>query len=401
MPGRGRVQRQCNSLNRDRAVVERSGVSLTDFWASAHGSFVVEGGFEETRAAAVASKLGREMARQSGATVLLTCSNTVEKALISSFKQTGVGYLEVCSPNHPRYDYFYGWGDAEIASYLVSVARENGLADQPLVQLISAFVSALSRCYRPSLGSMRTLASYEMSQVAQLAQDRGVESYHVSTLRSCQAPTAGALRFLLDWLAQALPSASLDAETGQNFSAVPLYVNETYLVNISSSHPSAVNAYFAHELERAFGSGALARVVLADVPLSSNSPLVSVLLGAQMRGCEVGVSLVNASRVFSLAESELGGLVFGSRVLFLDGNELSAGDLSVALQPLGTYQYHYPVLAAPGFAGLDVFGGRDEWSVATQERLRVRPEDTAGFSAVFYGADGRNVTLARSYRMGK
>ncbi len=179
---------------------------------------------------------------------------------------------------------------------------------------------------------------------------------------------------------------------------VDLMSNETYLVNISSSEPAAVNTYFAHEIDRAVRNGMVARVVLADVPLASSGPLVNALLGAQMRSCEVGLSIVNASRMLQIAESDLGALTFGSRVLLLDSSGLSAGDLNVALQPLGTYLYHYPVRTVPGCNVFDLFGANEQWSMATQERLRVRPEDTAGFAGVFFGDDGLNISLARSYR---
>ena len=397
MPGKGVVQRQCNKLNEERRVSVRSRVTFADFWASAHGNFVIEGGVDASRAQALVAKLGHEMAREGGATVVLTASTLVENALVSWVQQTGVGYLRVSSPRYPNYDYFYGWDDADITNYLLGVAQQQGLADQALVQFVAAFVDVLGRCYTPSLGSMRTLAGYDTAQIAQLGEVRGIASYHANTLRTAPASTVNALRYLLNWLASALPAASLASETKVNFSTEPLYANETYLVNISSSQPLAANAYFAHELDRALSTGTVARVVLADVPLTSAGPLASSLLGAQMRGAEVGVSLLNASRMFSIAESDLSALVFGTRVLLLDGGELSAGDLSVALQPLGTYQYHYPVLASPNVFGLDLLLPHGEWSVATTERLRVRPEDTIGCAGVFYGAEGRVVSLARSY----
>lgn len=398
MAGRGTIQTQCNKLNRERRVVTRSHVNLSNFWKSARGSFVIEGGSEETRTLALVTKLGLEMSCQTGASIVLTSSRYVEDALISLVTQSGVGFLQVCSPRYPRYDYFYGWDDAEIAGYLVSVAQERNLADQALVQLIAAFVSVLKLCYRPSLGSMRALADYDFSQIADLGEARGAKQYHVNTLRTAAPASASALRFLLDWLHQALPSATTDEETRENFSTANLMSNETYIVNISSAEPSAANAYFAHEIDRAVRSGMVARVILADIPLTAAGPLVNALVGAQMRNCEVGFSLVNASRMLQIAQSDLGALTFGARALLLDSAALTAGDLSVALQPLGTYLYHYPVRSTPGFVLMDPLGSKDEWSIATQERLRVRPEDTAGYAGVFYGDDGLDVTLAREYR---
>lgn len=396
MAGRGSVQAECNKLNAVRAVQVRSKLGFADFWASARGSFVIEGGYEESRAMALVTKLSQEMTRQNGATIVLTASQVVEDALVSWVKQACSGYLQVCSPTYPNYDYFYGWDDAEIAGFLVSMAQERNLADPNLIQLIAAFVSVLRSCYRPSLNSMRALAEYDGPQIAGMGEARGVAAYQVSTLRTVPAATMNTFRFLLDWLIHALPSSTLGAETGENFSAVRLYPNETYLVNVGSPQPAAVNTYFAHELERALDQGMLERVVLADVPLATAGPLVTTLLGAQMRGKEVGISLVNASRMLQMAETEFGGLVFGSRVVLLEGDGLSAGDLAVALQPLGVYQYHYPVLSTPGFSGFDFLGSKDEWSIATEERLRVRPEDTTGFAGVFYGNQKRTVSLVRS-----
>lgn len=398
MAGRWQVQQECNRLNRVRGVATRSRLNLADYWSSARGNFVIEGGSPETRGYALLVKLCNEMIRQTGATVVLTTSYDIESALVAWAQQTQGGYLKVCSPRYVGYDYFYGWNAADISQYLVTIAQRLGAADQSLIRLIDAFVNVLARCYTPSLASMYALIQEDITQVARIAECQGVAQYDLNTLHTAHPATIATLRNILGSLCQALPSASLQQTTGNNISTECLYGNETYLINVSSHDAEAVSEYFARELMRAINTGMVARIVLADVPFPPNGALAQTLLSAQMCGCEIGLSLLNASHMLRMPESPLGGLAFGSRMILLDSADLTDADLDAALSSLGTYSYHYPVPAASRGPLFDPIGLYREFSVASEERLRVLPDDTYGFSGVFFGSQGRTITLARSYQ---
>ena len=398
MAGRWLVQRECNRLNRERGVVTRPSVRLADYWSLSRGNFVIEGGSPQTRANALLVKLCNEMVRQTGATVVLTTSQDIEYALVNWTQETQGGFLKVCSPRYAGYDYFYGWNETEISQYLVGIAQRLGAADQSLIQLIDAFVNVLARCYAPSLASMNALIQEDIAQAARIAECQGVAQYHLNTLHAAKPPTIATLRNILGYLCQVLPSASLQQVSGNNIATENLYPNETYLINVASNDPEAVSEYYARELLRAVNNGMVSRIVLADMPFTPNGTFAQTLLSAQMSGCEVGISLLNASRMLGMADGLLGGLVFGARVILLDSANLTDADLDAALSSLGSYSYHYPIPGHSPAWFIDPLRIHRDFSVASEERLRVRPDETYGCAGVFFGSQGRSIILARSYQ---
>lgn len=386
MAGKWTIERRCRELNRVRNVREAGSVSLRQFWEGAQGSFLITGGTERSRAQALTERLFLGMERREPACVL-TESGVLEDLLISGIgDRTGV--LQVSSETYRNYHFFYGWDPVDIVRFLVQAASLTGCASPEMPVYIHGFIEILRRSFVPSLASLTALAAYDDGQIAQIGRQCGASPVSVDQV-SHYAQAGVLFRMVLEETAAVFqPLTTRDCDTGCNLTALRLRSDGVYLVNIRSRFPELMHAYFAIELQRMLSRTYPPRLVLNEVPLTDADPLGKVFRTAAQGTGETGASLRNVGMLPGETES-----VFRTRLLLLDGGAADS-ELEAALRPLGTYTHYEPV---PGTGGRFPFGFGMEWNLSPEPgRLRVRPSDTAGCSAVLCG--GGEIILARSLR---
>lgn len=379
------IERRCQELNRVRNVRKAGSVSLRQFWEGAQGSFLITGGTEHTRAEALKERLFLSMAHREPVYVL-TESRVLEDLLISGIGAC-TGVLQVSSEAYRNYHFFYGWDPGDIARFLIQAASLTGCASPEMPVYIRGFIEILQRSFVPSLAALTALAAYSDSEIVQIGRQSGASPVALDQI-SHYAQAGVLFRMALEETAAVFQSLTApDCDTGYNLAALRPQPDGVYLVNIRSRFPELTHAYFAMELQRVFSRTCPPRLVLNEVPLTDADPLSQAFRTAAGTS-EAGASVRNAGMLPGETEN-----AFRTRLLLLDGGATD-GELESALRPLGTYTHYEPV---PGTGGRFPFGSGMEWNLSPEPgRLRVRPSDTAGYSAVLWG--GGEIVLARSLR---
>ncbi len=391
MAGRAAMMAECRRLNQDRRVQVQSSCSAEEFWSFAQGTFVLAGGSQETRRRMLCEKLSREMELGTEPTFLLTTSWSTELEMIRRVRngETG-GRLCVTSSRYPNYLFFQGWSRQTISRFLMETASTLHYDVGSMPVYIEAFTRILSRHYEPNLSAMQALAEYSDDEIAEIGREDRVEESYLNHIRSC-AVEGKNFRQMLEQMTDVFsPLAAEEPEAGYSLASVPAEAGQLYILDLSSHEQTLMNAYFAEELAVVLARRS-ARVVLEDMPIEKGDRLEQVVGQQKSRGREISLSAENPAL---LPETLLRG--FKALALLLDGT-IPSGDMLCVLERLGTYTHHEAVLAVPPAMPLTI---KPRGYVIHPEpgRLRVRPEDTSGFSAVLFGMSGNDIVLARSLR---
>lgn len=399
MAGKRTVIRECQRLNQARNVREVRSYSIDHYWKHADGgNYLIAGGTEHSRTNMLSAKLLLDAKEIAGPSFVLTTSDLLEQELIRRFSKSEFGRLYVSSRNYRNYHFFYGWNSIEIVWFLIRAAELLGFTNADLPNYMRAFIDVICQRYQPSLGSILELAKYSDAQIAQIAEAYGV-SHCAGQLILRYAGAGETFRLVLEQVRNVfLPITTAQCNTRYNLSSSTAGPCDIRLVNVRSNHPELMHEYFSIELRRAnlryaANRGMRPLLVLSDLQLRARDPLVATVLESQNAGLMVGVCLENPVMLQQNTERDLR---LNSRVILLDGGFADA-DLENLLAPLGTYT-HYEPLTDGGVPPRLFNLLTDEHWRATPEprRLRVRPADTAGYYAVLYGGNGREILLTRA-----
>lgn len=387
------VQKQSAQLNQVRNVCELRRYSFAQFWQRARGSFLITGGTEQSRAWGLCEKLCCEMNRCTLPSVVLTTSPVLEQAMIQAVRSGAVsGALKVTSCHYKNYHFFYRWGTDDISRFMIQAAALLGYSNQEIPIYTNAFIDILSRCCQPDLPAMRKLAGYTDQQIAEIGSKCGASPLYTSQILH-YANAGEMFRLMLRQAGSVLAplAAASEKETQYNLSSKELAPNHVYLINVTSQCPELLYTYFAVELQLAAIRNRALRIVFSDLAFQRDHPLKQFLHDASLTyHAEVGVATQNAAAMLGDDNGN-----FQSRVILLDAG-YADGDLEAVLRPLGSYT-HYEAMVSGGKAAefMPIFSN-EQWASGTEQgRLRVRPADTAGFRAVFYGANGNEILLVK------
>lgn len=386
------VQKQNAQFNQVRNVRELKRYTFAQFWQRAQGSFLITGGTERSRSWGLCEKLCCEMNRGILPSIVLTTSPILEQAMIQQVSSGAVaGALTVTNHYYRNYHFFYRWDTDDISRFMVQATALLGYADQEVPIYINAFINILSRCCQPGLPDMLKLAGYTDEQVAKIGAKCGASPRYIDQILH-YAHAGEIFRLVLKQAGKVLaPLATAERDAQYNLSSMKLAPNQVYLVNVTSRFPELMYAYFAIELQLAATRNQALRIVFSDLSFREDHPLGLFLHDAQLiYRAEVGVATQNAAAMLGDGHGN-----FQSRVILLDAG-YTDGDLEAVLKPLGSYT-HYEAMVSGGKAAefMPIFSNEQWASGMEQGRLRVRPVDTVGFRAVFYGANENEIFLVK------
>ena len=378
--------------NRVRNVRTVASYRAAAFWERARGNFLLSGGLPETRAHVLSEKLCHEMAYGTLPSIVLTASSELEWEMVNRMTAGTPGTLRVTSTDSRNYHFFYHWNEGEIVRFLTSAAELLKRDSTEMPVYLSALLEILRTCYEPSLSALTGLAAYQDAEIAEIGRRQGASSEAVWQITH-YAQGGEMFRRLLEQVSEIfLPLTTEQCNTRCNLSTWDLNGGAVWLINLRSSNPDVMYAYFSMELRRLLEQSYAVRIVCSDLSLAEDSPLWKVFLECtDSMARETGLSI---SRAAAVPDREAIGR-FSSIMLLLNGGFVD-GDIEEILRTMGTYEHYEPVKEGNRAAGLFQLFTGSVYRHHIETRLRVRPEDIPGYSAVLYGANGREILLTRN-----
>lgn len=390
MAGRGAIEHESLRHNDARRVRTWAYQSADAFWERAYGSFLISGGSSERRAYVLSEKLCREMENRYLPSIVLTTSEELEQEMIARMRNGVSGCLHVTSPRYPNYHFFCRWNSEEIFRFFSRAANALEIDDADLSLYLSAFLDILQRCGETDLSALSDLAGYSDADIARIGQNSGASSATLNRILQ-YAKGGESFRLLLQQVRGVLsPLTTERCATGYNLSAWALEPDAAYIVNLRSSNPQILYAYFIIELQRLLARTLGARLVLSELPISRVGELRDVFLDYLSMARETGLSVSNMSG--TLDEEDL--KRFKVMLLLLDENFMDS-NVEEAVRLMGIYDQAVPMVGGGRASPFSIFTSENYQNLLRQNQLRVRPEDLEGCEAALCGANGREIALVR------
>lgn len=373
MSNKSVVMRECDRANAARKVCDGN-VDGETFFQKITGDLLMSGNYACDQD--LIMKMVRSYTQQSDLPVVVLTSHS---DLLEKLEE--IPGMKVFDEKHKDYHPMYGMNMQQICGLIRMAGEEWGctsLMDKVLLYAMS-LMEIVSTHYKVSLPAMSQLLTSKDDFIAELALQEGLSSVVADNIRGNQE--AGLLfRRMVEHLEKTFENvAELSTETGQSIQMagqpeVPHLAFYQY-----SQNQNLMNAYLKEELYSALQQTKKLRIIADEILVKDEKDDLLRFLVEMKRIGKIELILCSENARNVLGEEEMN---FTNTCIFRHESVAAMEKVSEVL--FGKYLFHYPVQTVGKPPNLFFTLKKDEhWTIATEERLRVREVDLYGQTGLF------------------
>lgn len=365
---------QCQRENKSRGVYQGKTKRRT-FLKNMEGSLLLSG-IGSCRAELLLELTQHFVGMTDSPVIFLTSRAEMLEALLYAGNVGDVQGVMASFAGHKNYHPMYGFGSQQVCEMVRITAETLGctsLMDE-LILYTTAITNIVSRYYPPSLPAISQLLKSDDDYIAKIAANSHLTNVIVDNiLGSYQAGIM--LRRVVEKLEETFSEvAEPGSETKYNFQSGAKRGVPVMAFYQPCREQALMNVYLKEEIYNVLQCIPKVRIIADEILfVSRKDELLSYLLDLKrQRKIDLVICSENANEMLQRDMVE-----FSNVCLFPHATKTGFDDISKAM--FGTYMHHYPVLSKGSPASvLFTFKKDEHWTVATEERLKVRAEDLYG-----------------------
>lgn len=380
MGNKGMIIKECERLNRARRVLEGR-VDSASFFRNIRGDLLLTG-IEAGNQAMILDLFCSGIERNDIPTILLTSHLEMMTAVQQKVSAHEIDCVMTSCPADKNYHPFYGMSAQQILRFVRMTAEEMGygiLTDQVMIYA-AAVLNVVAAKYPVSLPAIVKILNEDDDFISELALQFGLSNVVADNIRANHE--AGiVLRRLFERMEEIFKDIyTPGSDTKYNFQSGAKGNLAGMAMYACSGNQRIFNTYLKEEIFHTLERVPRVRIILDEMQfVDKNDELMQYLMQARRQG---KIELMMASQNVKEAMHGNAELDFPNVVLFHHGTPTATDDLSRDF--FGSYQYHYPVVAA-GAPPHIIFTFKHDvkFAIHIEERLRVRSQDMYAKPGIF------------------